>query len=586
MRHDPDRRPRDAVPADQVVVDLDAVGDVLGLDDSATGNGGHVERVVRHDRVLAAVEQQAADLSDRQRRLDLLDAGGDPRAAVAAVFSWSYRHLPPPAARLFRLVGLHPGPDLDAYAAAALADTGLDQAGRDLDRLARAHLVHEAGAGRYGMHDLLRAYASGLTVAQDGHTERQAALRRLFDYYLATVAAAMNCLHPADAGLGNSAYLVDLGDRRALVVDASRDVRSVRREAGRRGLRLAFAADTHLHADFLSGAVQLAATDGASVLASAAGHREFAHTGLGDADEVDLGGLRLRALTTPGHTEEHLAFLLLDGTRPVGVFTGGSLLVGAAARTDLVAADRTEDLARAQYRSLQRLLTLPDQAQVWPTHGAGSFCSAPPGADRTSSIGRERATNPLLQAAGEDAFIAQLVGSLGSFPPYFLRLAEVNRRGPAVLGGTPSLDPLGPATVSRLLSDAAVLVDVRPVIEYADGHVPGSLSIPLRDAFATWLGWVAPHDQPLVVIRSADQDPGEITWQAAKIGYGNLVGEVAGGIQAWTAAGLPVVATRLVGPQTVVGPETLDVRSARSPPAPQTCRTGRSWSCAGTGSGR
>jgi hydroxyacylglutathione hydrolase len=363
-----------------------------------------------------------------------------------------------------------------------------------------------------------------------------------------------------DAGLGNSAYLVDLGDGRALVVDASRDVRAVRREAGRRGLRLAFAADTHLHADFLSGAVQLAATDGATVLASAAGRREFAHTGLGDDDEVDLGGLRLRALTTPGHTEEHLAFLLLDGARPMGVFTGGSLLVGAAARTDLVAPDRTEQLARAQYRSLHRLLTLPDQVEVWPTHGAGSFCSAPPGADRASSIGRERATNPLLQAADEDAFVAQLVGSLGSFPAYFLRLADVNRRGPSVLGSPPRLDPLSPTTASRLLRNGTVLVDVRSVVEYADGHVPGSLSIPLRDAFATWLGWLAPPDQPLLVLRSADQDPDEVAWQAVKIGYDNLVGELGGGIAAWTAAGLPVTATRLVGPQTVIGPEALDVR--------------------------
>ncbi len=363
-----------------------------------------------------------------------------------------------------------------------------------------------------------------------------------------------------DAGLGNSAYLVDLGDGSALVVDASRDLRAVRRAAQRRGLRIAFAADTHLHADFLSGAIQLAATDGATVLASAASRREFGHTRLDDGDEVDLGGLRLRVLTTPGHTDEHLALLLLDGNRPVGVFTGGSLLVAAAARTDLVDPDRTEELARAQYRSLHRLLTLPDEVGVWPTHGAGSFCSAPPGADRTSSIGREKATNPLLQAADEDAFVAQLIGSLGSFPPYFLRLAEVNRRGPAVLRGTPSLDPLSPATASRLLHGGAILVDVRPVAEYAAGHPPGSLCIPLRDAFATWLGWLAPHDQPLLVLRSADQDPGELAWQAAKIGYDNLVGELAGGIAAWTAASLPVTATGLVGPQAVVGPETLDVR--------------------------
>ena len=182
-----------------------------------------------------------------------------------------------------------------------------------------------------------------------------------------------------DEGLGNSTYLLDLGGGRGLVLDPSRDLRAVRAAAERRGLRIAFAVDTHLHADFLSGSRQLAATDGAQLLASAAGGREFPHTGLRDEDEVDLGGLVLRALATPGHTHEHLAFLLLDGPAPVGVFTGGSLLVGSAARTDLVSPDRTEELARAQYRSLRRLTGLGDDVSVWPTHGAGSFCSAPPG---------------------------------------------------------------------------------------------------------------------------------------------------------------------------------------------------------------
>ena len=145
-----------------------------------------------------------------------------------------------------------------------------------------------------------------------------------------------------DEGLGNSAYLVDLADKRALAVDASRDLRALRAEAERRGLRIAYAADTHLHADFLSGAVQLAADDGATVLASRAGDREFPHRGLADGDEVDLGGLRLRTIATPGHTHEHIAFELLDDRHTLGVFTGGSLIVGSAARTDLVSPDRTE----------------------------------------------------------------------------------------------------------------------------------------------------------------------------------------------------------------------------------------------------
>ena len=362
-----------------------------------------------------------------------------------------------------------------------------------------------------------------------------------------------------DEGLGNSAYLVDLGDGRALAVDVSRDLRAVSRLAADRGLRIGYAADTHLHADFLSGARQLAADDGATVLASAAGDRQFGHTGLRDGDEVDLGGLRLRALATPGHTHEHLSFLLLDGAAPVGVFTGGSLIVGSAARTDLIAPDQTEALARAQYASLRRLATLPDATQVWPTHGAGSFCSAPSGARRTSSIGQEKAANPLLRAPDEDTFVSELLDSLGSFPPYFLRLAEVNRRGPALLDRPPALAPLSVAAVRSLLADGALLIDARPVPGFGAGHVPGSLSIPLRPAFASWLGWLAPYDSPLVVVRDPAQDPAEIAWQAAKIGYDNVAGELDGGFPAWAAADLPIARTPLVGPDRV-GQAVLDVR--------------------------
>ena len=363
-----------------------------------------------------------------------------------------------------------------------------------------------------------------------------------------------------DEGLGNSAYLVDLGDGRALAVDAARDLRSVRELAARRGLTVAYAADTHLHADFLSGAVQLAATGDAAVLASAAGNRAFPHRGLRDGDEVDLGGLGLRAWATPGHTDEHLAFLLLDGDSPIGVFTGGSLIVGAAARTDLVATERTEELARAQYHSLQRLMLLPDHVAVWPTHGAGSFCSSPPGSERTSTIGQERATNSLLAAASEDEFVTRLLGSLGSFPTYFRWLGDANRRGPAVLPEPLTLAPLTVEQVRRLVDHGATVVDVRPIEEYAAAHVPGSLSIELRPAFGTWLGWLLPEDAVVVVLRSLDQDPAEILGQAAKVGY-DIAGELTGGIAAWTGADLMTTTTPLVTPTTMTeDAQVLDIR--------------------------
>lgn len=364
-----------------------------------------------------------------------------------------------------------------------------------------------------------------------------------------------------DEGLGNSSYVVDLGDGSALVVDPPRDLRCVRAAVREHGLRIRFVADTHLHADFLSGAAQLAHDDGAQVLASAAGRREFDHRGLVDAEEVDLGGLVLTARATPGHTDEHLAYLLLDAGSPVGVFTGGSLIVGSAARTDLLGADRAEELARAQYRSLRMLALLPGDTAVWPTHGAGSFCSAPPGADRTSTIGRERATNPLLNVPDGDAFVAALLGSLGSYPPYFGRLGEVNRRGPAVLDDAAArLAPLAPARVAELRAAGALVVDVRPVDAWAGAHIPGALSVPLRPQFATWLGWLTPADVPLVIVRDASQDAEEIVWQALKVGYEHLAGELAGGIDAWAAAGLPITRTELVTADRLAGRKVLDVR--------------------------
>lgn len=362
-----------------------------------------------------------------------------------------------------------------------------------------------------------------------------------------------------DEGLGNSAYLLDLGDGRALAVDASRDLRGLRAAADRGGLRIAFAADTHLHADFLSGAVQLAASDGATVLASRAGRREFPHRGLGDGDEVDLGGMTLRTLATPGHTHEHIAFELLDGSRTLGVFTGGSLIVGSAARTDLVSAERTEELARAQYRSLQRLATLDDDVAVWPTHGAGSFCSAPPGAERTSTIRTERATNALLRAESEDVFVRQLLDSLGTFPPYFLRLGEINRRGPALVSGD-TMQQLSVNQASHLRETGAVVVDVRPLPDFASGHVPGSVSIPLRAVFATWLGWLVDADAAVVIVRNPDQDPAEILWQARKIGYDGIVGELGDGLSAWAAAGEPLATIPLVDAEDLGASRVLDVR--------------------------
>lgn len=375
-----------------------------------------------------------------------------------------------------------------------------------------------------------------------------------------TRSAAERVVPLVDEGLGNSAYLVDLGDGRGLAVDPSRDLRLLDASARKLGITVAFAAETHLHADFLSGATRLQARDGAEPIGSADAGRDFPHLGLHDEETADLGGLSLRAWTTPGHTSEHLSYLLEDGEDVLAVFTGGSLLVGAAARTDLVSPDLTEVLARSQFRSLRRLLRLPDDTPVFPTHGAGSFCSAPPGADRVTTIGRERASNRFLMIADEDEFVATLLESLGSFPPYFHHLGEINRRGPAPVDLN-TLTPLTVAETKAWRARGAEVIDVRPVTDYAAGHIPGSLSIVLRPAFATWLGWtVADRDTPLVVVRNPDQDAEEIRWQARKIGYDAVVGDLQDGFAGWRAAGEPVATTELIEPGRLGSRSLVDIR--------------------------
>jgi hydroxyacylglutathione hydrolase len=377
----------------------------------------------------------------------------------------------------------------------------------------------------------------------------------------------MPTIHPVvDEGLGNSAFVVELGDGRALVVDPARDPTPYLELARWRRLRIAYAAETHLHADFLTGSRELAATESSQVLAPSASRLGFPHRGLEDGEEVDLGGLTLRTLATPGHAPEHVSYLLLDGARPLALLSGGALLVGTVARTDLAGPELTEPLARAAYRSLHgRLLSLPDELAVYPTHGAGSFCAAPVGEERTTTIGAERRHNRLLAAPDEDAFVAHLLAGFGSYPPYFLRLRERNRVGPELLGRDwRTLPLLSPDHVQQHLAGGGLVVDARPVTAFAAGHIPGALSIALRPAFVSWLGWLVDDTQRLVFVLDEDQDREELARQGRSIGYDHLVGELAGGMAAWRAANLPQAQVPVVEAERLGNPPgaVLDVRQA------------------------
>lgn len=359
-----------------------------------------------------------------------------------------------------------------------------------------------------------------------------------------------------DPGLGNTSYLVDLGDGSALLVDPERDPRPYLEVAKGRGLAIRHVVETHLHADFVSGACELMEF-GARLIAPGASHLAYPHQPVEDGDEIEVGDLVVQVVATPGHTPEHVTYVVLDAGSPKIAFTGGTLMVGGVARPDLVSPGLTRGLAGDAYHSVRRLLgALPDDVEVRPTHGGGSFCSSGPGSTpSTSTIGSERLGHPAARAASEQAFVDELLAGLGSYPTYFGRLREVNQRGPVTFGvDLPPLEALDPADLAGV-----TIVDVRPIDRFAAGHIPGSVSIELRGQFGTWLGWLFEPTVPLAFVFDPGQDERDLVSQALNVGHETLAGRITPGD--WTAGGRPTATIGLIGADQVrAGAQIVDVR--------------------------
>lgn len=344
-----------------------------------------------------------------------------------------------------------------------------------------------------------------------------------------------------DEGLGNTSYLIASEETGlAAVLDPQRDIDRYLQVADGLGLRLVYALDTHLHNDFVSGALELSRQAGVKVGASAEASLGFEHLPLRDSDVIQLGDLSIGVLTTPGHTPEHISFSLTEDRKrtPSALFTGGALMVGGAARTDLLGADLAKPLAHRLYHSIHdKLLRFPDEVAVHPTHGAGSFCAAPVVSDRSTTLGQERLWNPLVQAADEKDFVQRALTGLPSYPAYFKHLRRINREGPKLLGGVPVLKPLQPQDLAREMAQMVPVLDVRPPQAFAASHVPGSFGIPLAAPLVTWAGWVIPFGTPLILIAATPVERGEAVRQLIRIGYDDLRGYLEGGLPAWEAAG-------------------------------------------------
>ncbi len=347
-------------------------------------------------------------------------------------------------------------------------------------------------------------------------------------------------------GLAQVAYQVaDEAAGVAAVIDPRRDVDAYLEWAERHGVQIGAILETHVHADFVSGAKELAATTGAPVYASRMGHRAFAHTPLDDGDEVVVGVVRLRAYFTPGHTPEHLSYLLVDpvqGDRPLALFSGDALFVGDVGRPDLSGEGATRGLAEQLYRTVvERLKTLPDDLVVYPGHTAGSACGKQIGDAPATTIGQEKLVNYAFHATSREGFIEGVLRGMPEPPTYYPVLKRVNKAGAPLLAALPAGEALAPDQVAKRQAAGALVIDARTPEAFGDGHVPGAVFAGLGPNFVAWLGWLAPYDRDLILVLDRDEAFAEARTELRRIGLDRVAGYLVDGMDAWHAAAREVV---------------------------------------------
>lgn len=351
-------------------------------------------------------------------------------------------------------------------------------------------------------------------------------------------------------GLAIASYLV--GDERsgeAAVIDPTRDVEDYIGYARDNDLHIRHILETHVHADFVSGARELKArlNDQPVIHASGLGGIEWTPKYVDrvarDGDEVNVGSIRLKAVHTPGHTPEHVSWALYDDTRsretPWVIFTGDFLFVGDVGRPDLLGAEAQRQLAHQLYQSVfERLPAVPDITEIFPSHGAGSLCGKAISSRRSSTVGYERRFNPVLTRKPEEQWIRDLMTDMPPAPPYFRRMKRVNQEGPSILGPElPGKRRWSPREVHDRVCDQCLILDVRSKEAFAAAHIPGAINIPFGPQLPTWAGWVLPYDRPIqLIVDHAAQAP-EVVTHLTRVGFDSVEGYVQGGVDGWATSG-------------------------------------------------
>ncbi len=343
-------------------------------------------------------------------------------------------------------------------------------------------------------------------------------------------------------GIAHSSYLLG-GDDKCVIIDPARDIQVYIDAARALDMTITGIFETHLHADFISGHLELVRKTGARIYAPGSGQCAFEHTGLGENDIVELEDLVISVMETPGHTPEHISYVVTDksrGSDPVAVFCGDTLFVGDVGRPDLFP-NISNELASRLYDSLHtKLLTLPDFCEVYPAHGAGSLCGRAIGAKRTSTIGYERKYNAALQIQDRQNFIHSLTTNMPAVPDYFSRCSDTNRTGPALLADLYKPEALDPRAFKEMMEkDENIILDVRGYDAFGSQFVHGSYNNDLNGNFAVFSGWVLPPDRGILLVVDNQAQAEEATLWLRRVSLDNVLGYLDGGLFAWSNEGLP-----------------------------------------------
>lgn len=343
-------------------------------------------------------------------------------------------------------------------------------------------------------------------------------------------------------GLSHLSYLVG-GSKTCAVIDPRRDVQIYLDTAKAMGLKITHVLETHLHADFISGHLDLAEKTEAKIYTPKAAKCEFEQMNLSEGDSLEIEDMEFKILETPGHTPEHICYVAIDHSRgedPVALFCGDTLFVGDVGRPDLFPRVAKE-LASKLYDSLQKLAKLPDFSEVYPAHGAGSFCGRALSAKRTSTIGYEKKYNDAFQTKDRNKFIELLTTDMPEVPDHFTRCSEVNRKGPTLVKNLPPLSPFDPSSFSRKAKERnTAILDIRPYEAFGGNHIAGSYHIDLGGNFSTFAGWILPPDVNILLVVERSEQAEEVVVQLQRVGLDRTIGYLNGGMYEWAKAGLPM----------------------------------------------